>query len=86
MAKVKIKLKQTDTADEATLEANGSPEWIKEIIPLIAYVVGAIVKSRGIEPGNIARAGNELNEAFYAATRGEEYNGEIVTVTIEDQG
>jgi len=85
MASIKIKLERTELAEEGLLEASGSLDWIKAITPLLTYVIGAVVRAHGIAPGKMARAANELNEAFYAATRGEDYHGEIVSITIRDQ-
>lgn len=81
MATFKIGLGLTETQNSARFEVSGSDEWVQEVMPYIAYIVGAMVKAHGQDADNMAAIGNEISAAQAALAKDQNYSGDFITVT-----
>lgn len=82
MFRFKMVLGVTETQDKATFECEGSDAWLKECLPFIGYILGAMVGAHGHEPAEALSLGREFAEAQQAIARGLGYAGQYLTVTL----
>jgi len=82
-ARFKLVLKQENTNDEATIEINGSDEWLKKILPLIGLTIAGVAKQYGFDRQNATLVDHELRRAHEALNHGRNFAGQFVIARLD---
>ncbi len=81
-ATLRVVFERAGTVERGELAFTGPPEFIAFSVAPLSYVISYLEMTYGADKDNWIQTGNELNEAWDAVKRGENYTGKLVNVTI----
>lgn len=77
----KVGFKREGTDNEAIVEIRGSLEWIEALLPGIGISIASAIKDFGLAYHSFENYFLELEGAMASLRMGDDYAGQIVTVT-----
>jgi hypothetical protein len=80
---IEVEFRRPGTEDVGLVVFQGGPEFLAKGACAISYVISFLGAAYGVGRENWIDAGNELNAALEAISRGEGFQGQIVKVTLE---